>query len=158
MKPVPETLTLEPFFSFVVGATWNRRGPWLTGMVVVVVVVVVVGSANVMGARAASALGGLVLTTMAQFVRSVDEVPQVDGVAVEAIVPVTTVTEVVKVPVALVVAMATVLVSQSVWLVEAPRLMHSRAYKVSLAWKPLPETDTAVPPCSPVLGVSWIVV
>jgi hypothetical protein len=122
----------------------------------VVVVVVGEGNANVIGAMAASALGGFVLTTMAQFVRSLAEVPHVDGEAVDEIVPVTTVTDVVNVPVALVVAMATVFVSQSVWLVDAPRLMHSRAYSVSLSWKPVPETDTAVPLWRPVFGVNWM--
>jgi hypothetical protein len=73
----------------------------------VVVVVVATGRANVIGAMAASALGGLVLTTMAQLVRSLADVPHVDGEAVAEIVPVTTVTDVVKVPVALVVAIAT---------------------------------------------------
>ena len=42
-------------------------------------------------------------------------------------VPATNVMDVVKVPVALVVAMFTVAVSQSVSLVEAPSFMHSRA-------------------------------
>jgi hypothetical protein len=90
------------------------RGPIFAGRVVVVVVVVGLGSAKVIGKSAASELGGLVLTTIAQFVRSVDDVPHVVTVAVEEIVPVTTVTDVEKVPVALVVATATVLVSQSV--------------------------------------------
>jgi hypothetical protein len=122
----------------------------LTGTVVVVVVVGL-GNANVIGKRAASALGGLVLTTIAQLERSVDVVPQVD---VPATVPATTVTDAVKVPVALVVAILTVLVSQSVSFVEAPSLMHSRAYTVSLSWKPVPATDTAVPFVKPVLGVT----
>src|SRR5580704_4406158 len=123
LNPVPHTLTLEPFLRFLTGATWNLRGPIFTGMVVVVVVVGL-GSAKVIGKRAASALGGLVLTTIAQLERSVDVVPQVD---VPATVPATTVTDAVNVPVPLVVAILTVLVSQSVSFVEAPSLMHSRA-------------------------------
>jgi hypothetical protein len=89
-----------------------------------VVVVVGLGRAKVIGNRAASALGGLVLTTIAHAERSLDDVPQVDD---PAIVPATTVTLVENVPVALDVTMATVLVSQSIALVEAPSLMHSRA-------------------------------
>jgi len=78
---------------------------------VVVVVVVAAGSAKVIGMRAASALGGLVLTTIAQLERSADVVPHV---VVPAITPVTTVTEAENVPVALDWARLTVLVSQSV--------------------------------------------
>ena len=124
---MPDTRTLEPFFSPAAGATWNLRGPIFTGIVVVVVVVVATGSAKVIGKRAASALGGLVLTTMAQFAKSADDVPQVVDVPTDAIVPATTVTEVVNVPVALDVTTANVLVSQSDALVEAPALTHSRA-------------------------------
>jgi hypothetical protein len=89
---------------------------------VVVVVVVGLGNAKVMGAMAWSALGGLVLTTIAQFARSVADVPQV---VLPAIVPVTTVTAVEKVPVALVIAMLTVAVSQSVSFVAVA--VHSSA-------------------------------
>src|SRR5580692_1869653 len=97
LKPVPHTLTLEPFLRFLTGATWNLRGPIFTGGAVVVVVGL--GSANVIGMRAASALGGLVLTTIAQFVRSAEVVPHVVTVADVEMVPATTVTAVVKVPV-----------------------------------------------------------
>jgi hypothetical protein len=87
-----------------------------------VVVVVGLGSANVIGVMAWSALGGFVLTTIAQFVRSVDDVPHV---VVPEIVPVTTVTVVEKVPVALDIVALTVAVSQSVSFVAAA--VHSRA-------------------------------
>jgi hypothetical protein len=106
-----------------------------------------------MGIRAASALGGLVLTAIAQLERSVDDVPHVE---VPAIVPVTTLTVAEKVPVALDVAMLTVLVSQSVAFVAAPSLMHSRAYRVSLATNPVPATATDEPFSNPVLGVAVI--
>jgi hypothetical protein len=75
---------------------------------------------------------------------------------VPAIVPVTTLTVVEKVPVALDVAMLTVLVSQSVAFVAAPSLMHSRAYRVSLATNPVPATATDEPFSNPVLGVAVI--
>jgi hypothetical protein len=107
-----------------------------------------------MGVRAASALGGLVLTTIAQLERSLDDVPHVE---VPAIVPATAVTVVEKVPVALDEAVLTVLVSQSVSFVAAPSLMHSRAYRVSLATNPVPVTAMAVPFSTPVLGVAVIV-
>lgn len=119
LKPVPDTRTIEPFFSLVTGETWNLRGPIFTGGAVVVVVAL--GSAKVIGVLAASALGGLVLTLMLQFERSLEDVPHV----VVPTVPVATVMVVVNVPVALVVAALTVLTSQPNS--DVAPTMHSRA-------------------------------
>ena len=87
----------------------------------VVVVVVALGSAKVIGVLAASELGGLVLTLMLQFARSLEVVPHV----VVPTVPVTTVMAVVNVPVALVVTALTVLTSQPNS--DVAPTMHSRA-------------------------------
>ena len=151
LKPVPETRTLEWFLRPATGDTWNLRGPTFTGIVVVVVVVVAVGNAKVIGVLAASAVGGLVLTLMLQFDRSLDVVPHV----VVPTVPVATVSAVVNVPVALVVATLAVLTSQPNS--DVAPTMHSRAYTVSLPMKPVPVTLTDWPFTNAVKGVATIV-
>jgi hypothetical protein len=60
-----------------------------------------------------------------------------------------------NVPVALVVAALTVLTSQPNC--DVAPTMHSRAYTVSLAMKPVPATVTEVPFCNAVLGVAVMV-